>query len=230
MYVLPKTFVYSVRPRGKSEWCLVLFRIFRKYTEQKFLFRKVYGTELYVIWIMWLILQIWFWIIHSFVEALNVVIMLFGEWTALEKLFHLPLLLYLQSYPIFLLSVIFANGTSNNFSAQEDKQTNLNLTGGVRGEMEERWGGQKFLGSKLSVLISTRLAEEGYWSQFLGGAFVQCGDIPLMMARSNDSSKKVKVKHLFQMCCPSLITFTFRHAIFFIAICLFILQCLIRIQ
>ena len=57
-----------------------------------------------------------------------------------------------------------------------------NLTGGVRGEMEERWGGEEFLGPKSKVLISTRLAEEGNWSQFLGGAFVQGGDIPLMMA------------------------------------------------
>ena len=47
-----------------------------------------------------------------------------------------------------------------------------NLTGGVRGEMEARWGGQEFLGSKLLVLISTRMVDEGYWSQFLGGAFV----------------------------------------------------------
>ena len=38
------------------------------------------------------------------------------------------------------------------------------------GAMEERWGGQEFLGSK--VLIYTRLAEDGNWSQFLGEAFV----------------------------------------------------------
>ena len=59
------------------------------------------------------------------------------------------------------------------------------MTGGVRGEMEERWGGQEFLGAKLKVLISIRLAKEGYWSQFLGGAFVQCGDIPWPGARIN---------------------------------------------
>ena len=58
--------------------------------------------------------------------------------------------------------------------------------------MEERWGGQEFLGSK--VLIYTRLAEDGNWSQFLGEAFVQCDNIPLMMAGSNNQSKKVKVK------------------------------------
>ena len=64
-----------------------------------------------------------------------------------------------------------------------------NLTGGVGGEMEARWGGQEFLGSKLLFLISTRLAEEGYWSQFLGGAFVQCGDI-LDDGREQDSTRK----------------------------------------
>ena len=51
--------------------------------------------------------------------------------------------------------------------------------GGDGGEM----GLGRIFGGKM-VLISTRLAEEGYWSQFLGGAFVQCGDIPLMMAGS----------------------------------------------
>ena len=66
--------------------------------------------------------------------------------------------------------------------------------GGAWGEKEERWGGQEFLGSKLSALISTRLAEEGNWSQFLGGAFVQCGDIPLMMAGSKIQPEKVKVE------------------------------------
>ena len=40
------------------------------------------------------------------------------------------------------------------------------------GAMEERWGGQEFLGSKCKVLIYTRLAEDGNWSQFLGEAFV----------------------------------------------------------
>ena len=65
-----------------------------------------------------------------------------------------------------------------------------NLTGGVRGEMEERWGGQEFLGSKCKVLIYTRLAEDGNWSQFLGEAFVQCDDIPLVMAGSKIQPEK----------------------------------------
>ena len=62
------------------------------------------------------------------------------------------------------------------------------------GAMEERWGGQEFLGSKCKVLIYTRLAEDGNWSQFLGEAFVQCGDIPLMMAGSKNQPEKVKVE------------------------------------
>ena len=56
------------------------------------------------------------------------------------------------------------------------------------GAMEERWGGQEFLGSK--VLIYTRLAEDGNWSQFLGEAFVQCDNIPLMMAGSKIQPEK----------------------------------------
>ena len=52
----------------------------------------------------------------------------------------------------------------------------------------------RYFWGQFKVLISTRLAEEGYWSQFLGGAFVQCGDTPLMMAGSKIQPEKVKVE------------------------------------
>ena len=48
--------------------------------------------------------------------------------------------------------------------------------------------GKNFWGQ--NVLISTRLAEDGNWSQFLGEAFVQCDNIPLMMAGSKIQPEK----------------------------------------
>ena len=39
-------------------------------------------------------------------------------------------------------------------------------------------------------LIFTRWSEDGNWSLFLGGDFIQCDDIPLMMAGGKNQSRK----------------------------------------
>ena len=96
--------------------------------------------------------------------------------------------------------------------------------------MEERWGGQEFLGSKCKVLIYTRLAEDGNWSQFLGEAFVQCGDIPLMMAGSKIQPEKVKVETR-EGFLSKLIIFTLKResdSCLIVLYVLYLCQCLIR--
>ena len=61
-------------------------------------------------------------------------------------------------------------------------------------------GWARIFGGKIVVLISTSLADDGDWSQFLGGAFVQCDDIPLMMAGSKNQPGKWKLKHGLILC------------------------------
>ena len=62
-----------------------------------------------------------------------------------------------------------------------DKEAN-SLAGGA-------WGGWRSCGGR-EFLIFTRRTEDGNRSLFLGEAFIQCDDIPLMMAGHKNQSRK----------------------------------------
>ena len=83
-------------------------------------------------------------------------------------------------------------GGRNSYPAAPRRRGRASSTRGAGEEVNSPAGGARGDGGDVEggVSIFKRLFEEGNWSLFLGGDFVQCDDIPLMMAGGKIQARK----------------------------------------